>query len=336
MLMKRIRTKNQRKYSNFLYILSWVRGKLIGVGSFGSVVYGLNKDTGEVMAVKQVPIFNIEETNTLERIRVLEAEIEILSRLQHKNIVRYIGSSRESEYFNIFLEYEGGGSIAKLLERYGSFKENLVRLYSRQILEGLEYLHAHNVIHRDIKGANVLVDSNGVCKLADFGGAKKIYRKSKDETGLYSSLIGTPYWMAPEVIKQTGHGRQADIWSFGCTVIEMATGKPPWSEQKNIFSALFFIGHSTKPPPFPSNFSNEGKDFLKIIFKRNPGDRANVRELLNHPFITNKLKYKKKSKLNKLRKYNSFTKGTLSTEQTSDILYNCSNSNKRKSKVSHY
>eukprot|EP00826_Nyctotherus_ovalis_P065013 TRINITY_DN9546_c0_g1_i1.p1 TRINITY_DN9546_c0_g1~~TRINITY_DN9546_c0_g1_i1.p1 ORF type:complete len:303 (+),score=50.86 TRINITY_DN9546_c0_g1_i1:583-1491(+) len=259
------------------------------------------------MAVKQVPIVSISEINALEKIRALEVEIEILSRLQHKNIVRYIGSSREKEHFNIFLEYEGGGSIAKLLGRYGSFKENLVRLYSKQILEGLEYLHAHNVLHRDIKGANVLVDSNGICKLADFGGAKKIYNKAASENGLHSSLKGTPYWMAPEVIKQTGHGRQADIWSFGCTVIEMATGNPPWSEHKNIFAVLYLIGQTVNPPPFPAEFSQEGKDFLGLIFKHDPNERANVRTLLNHPFIANKLG-QKKEEINELRKCNTFIK----------------------------
>ena len=91
-----------------------------------------------------------------------------------------------------------------LLSRYGKFQESLIKIYAKQILEGLEYLHVHNVIHRDIKGANVLVDSNGICKLADFGGAKKIYN---DANGIFNSLKGTPYWMAPEVIKQSGHGR---------------------------------------------------------------------------------------------------------------------------------
>ena len=250
--MKKLYAGKQRKLSNFNNNDSWVHGKVIGKGSFGSVVFGLNKNTGEVMAVKQVPIMDIEETNTLEKIKALEVEIEILSRLQHRNIVRYIGFSREEDYFNIFLEYEGGGSIAKLLSKYGKFKESLVRLYSKQILEGLEYLHSHNVIHRDIKGANVLVDSNGICKLADFGGAKKIYGNDVNETGNYNSIKGTPYWMAPEIIKQTGHGRKADIWSFGCTVIEMATGRPPWSEQKNVFAALYFIGQSTEPSISPA------------------------------------------------------------------------------------
>jgi serine/threonine protein kinase len=273
------------------------------MGSFGNVYFGLNKDTGEVMAAKQVQVSNIDEINTLKRIKALEVEIDILSRFQHTNIVKYIGSSREEGYFNIFLEYEGGGSIAKLIDKYGNFKENLVRLYSKQILEGLEYLHAHNVIHRDIKGANVLVGPNGVCKLVDFGGAKEIYHKEK---GLHSSLNGTPYWMAPEVVRQTGHGRQADIWSFGCTVIEMATGRPPWAERENAFAVFFFIGQTIDPPQYPDEFSEEGKDFLNLIFKRDPKERANVRVLLNHPFITTRLGSQKKTEITELRKCNTF------------------------------
>lgn len=178
-----------------------------------------------------------------------------------------------------------GGSIAGLIKKYGEFDESLIRIYTKQILEGLEYLHAHNVIHRDIKGANVLVDSNGVVKLADFGGAKRIYNTNTADQ--YNSLKGTPYWMAPEVIKQTGHGRFADIWSLGCTIIEMATGHPPWSHYKNQFTALYYIGNATAPPPYPHKLSQTGKDFLSLIFKRNPKKRANVCKLLSHPFISN-------------------------------------------------
>jgi serine/threonine protein kinase len=294
---------------------SWICGKLIGAGSFGNVVFGLNKDTGEVMAVKQVPIVDLTEENILEKIKALEVEIELLSQLEHKNIVRYIGSSREQEFLNIFLEYEGSGSIAKLISKYGKFQENLVRIYSKQILEGLEFLHAHNVVHRDIKGANVLVDSNGICKLADFGGAKRIYAGASGEIALLTSLKGTPYWMAPEVIRQTGHGRKADIWSFGCTVIEMATGKPPWSNKKNQFAAMFHIGNTTQPPEFPEDFSEEGKDFLGKILKINPNERSNVRTLLNHPFIVNE--FAQKEDLSELNKDKKLRKGTIVQKQTS-------------------
>lgn len=103
-------------------------------------------------------------------------------------------------------------------------------LYTKQILEGLEYLHVNNVIHRDIKAANILLDSKGAIKLADFGSSKKIYGSINTSR----SLCGTPYYMAPEVIRQSGHNRYADIWSLGCTVYELIAGRPPWSEHKNI------------------------------------------------------------------------------------------------------
>ncbi len=187
---------------------------MLGVGSFGRVMYGLNTETGQVMAVKQVLLSEVKNAAIEENIKALAQEVELLSQLRHKNIVRYYGTSRDEQYFNIFLEYAAGnlefgkaigGSIAELIKKYGAFHEKLIRIYTKQILEGLEYLHAHDVIHRDIKGANVLVDSEGVCKLADFGGSKRIYNSGEGEQ--LFSLIGSPNWMAPEVIKQTGHGR---------------------------------------------------------------------------------------------------------------------------------
>ena len=148
-------------------------------------------------------------------------EIELLSQLEHKTIVRYFGSHRTKTTFNIFLEYISGifsklsfhlfflagGTIASLVDKYGPLNENLIRVYTRQILEGLEYLHARNIIHRDIKGANVLVDNSGVCKLADFGTAKRISSIVDGESKYLPSLRGTPNWMAPEVIRQSVLGR---------------------------------------------------------------------------------------------------------------------------------
>ena len=122
-------------------------------------------------------------------------------------------------------------------------------------------------MHRDIKGANILVDKAGTVKLADFGASKKIEDLATVGSGS-KSIRGTPYWMAPEVIKQTGHGRPADIWSLACTVIEMATGKPPWSTYTAPVAAMFQIASSKDPPPLPDHLSPEGKDFLLLCFNR--------------------------------------------------------------------
>ena len=167
-----------------------------------------------------------------EHVAALESEVDVLKQLRHRNIVRYLGTEKCHDTLNIFLEYAAGGSVASLLSRFGAFEETLIRVFTRQILEGLEFLHQRKTAHRDIKGGNILVDHEGVVKLADFGASKRIEHLVTLNSG-FKSLKGTPYWMAPEVIKQTGHGRQADIWSVGCTVIEMATGKPPWSEVAN-------------------------------------------------------------------------------------------------------
>jgi mitogen-activated protein kinase kinase kinase ANP1 len=120
---------------------------------------------------------------------------------------------------------------------------------------------------KDIKGANILVSSTGVIKLADFGASRRL-EGLMTASGGYRSLKGTPYWMAPEVIRQTGHGRQADIWSVGCTVIEMATGKPPWNEFTDQVSVLFHIAASDGPPPIPAHLSADAHDFLMKCFQR--------------------------------------------------------------------
>ncbi|KAL4488046.1 hypothetical protein ABPG72_009384 [Tetrahymena utriculariae] len=263
--------------------IRWQSGEVLGTGSFGQVILGMNIDTGEFMAVKQVHIGGYNQKDRQEKIQQIQSEIEALRNFSDKNIVRYIGIKKSETSINIFLEYVPGGSISSLLYRYGKFNETLIRKFTQQILKGLEYLHAHEIIHRDIKGANVLVDKDGNCKLADFGSAKKIV----EEKGHNDSIRGTPYWMAPETIKQLGSGRFADIWSIGCTVIEMATAKPPWADKSPI-QAMFYIANAQQPPPIPEHLSSVCRDFISKCLKINPNDRYNVRQLLNHPFILGK------------------------------------------------
>ncbi|KAK8576387.1 hypothetical protein V6N13_090860 [Hibiscus sabdariffa] len=221
---------------------------------------------------------------TQAHIRELEEEVKLLKNLSHPNIVRYLGIVREEETLNILLEFVPGGSISSLLGKFGPFPEAVIRKYTKQLLLGLEYLHNNGIMHRDIKGANILVDNKGNIKLADFGASKQVVELAT-VTGA-KSMKGTPYWMAPEVILQTGHSFSADIWSVGCTVIEMATGKPPWSQQYQEVAALFYVGKTKSHPPIPEHLSSEAKDFLLKCLQKEPELRQVASELLKHPFVT--------------------------------------------------
>lgn len=268
--------------------IRWRKGELIGAGAYGRVHMGMNLESGELIAVKQVLIASNSMTKekAQEQVRELEQEVANLRGLSHPNIVRYLGTAKEEGALNIFLEFVPGGSIATMLQKFGCFNEKIIRVFTRQLMLGLEYLHANGIMHRDIKGANILMTSDGCIKLADFGASKKLADLQATMSEGYKSMKGTPYWMAPEVIKQTGHGRQADIWSVGCTVIEMATGKPPWSQFQSQVSALFHIAQAKGPPPIPENLSPAAKEFLLLCFRRDPKMRPSARALLEHPFLT--------------------------------------------------
>lgn len=266
--------------------IRWRKGELIGCGAYGRVYMGMNLDSGELLAIKQVLIAanSSSKANAQNQIQELEEEVKLLRNLSHPNIVRYLGTAREDDALNILLEFVPGGSIASLLGKFGSFTEPVIRMYTKQLLQGLEYLHNNGIMHRDIKGANILVDNKGCIKLADFGASKKVV-ELVTITGA-KSMKGTPYWMAPEVILQTGHSLPADIWSVGCTVIEMATGKPPWSEQFQEVAALFHIGTTKSHPPIPEHISPPAKDFLLKCLEKEPNLRPTATQLLQHPFLT--------------------------------------------------
>ncbi|KAK1582437.1 hypothetical protein Q3G72_014963 [Acer saccharum] len=266
--------------------IRWRKGELIGCGAFGRVYMGMNLDSGELLAVKQVLIAanGASKEKAQAHVKELEEEVKLLKDLSHPNIVRYLGTVREEESLNILLEFVPGGSISSLLGKFGPFPEAVVRAYTKQLLLGLEYLHNHGIMHRDIKGANILVDNKGCIKLADFGASKQVVELATISGA--KSMKGTPYWMAPEVILQTGHSCSADIWSVGCTVIEMATGKPPWSQQYQEVAALFYIGTTKSHPPIPEHLSIEAKDFLLKCLQKEPNLRSTASELLKHPFVT--------------------------------------------------
>ncbi|OAY76157.1 Mitogen-activated protein kinase kinase kinase NPK1, partial [Ananas comosus] len=242
--------------------IRWRKGELIGCGAFGHVYMGMNLDSGELIAIKQVLIgaSNASKAKAQAHIRELEEEVKLLKNLSHPNIVRYLGTAREEETLNILLEFVPGGSISSLLGKFGSFPE---------------------------AGANILVDNKGCIKLADFGASKQVAKLATMTAA--KSMKGTPYWMAPEVIVQSGHSFSADIWSVGCTVIEMATGKPPWSQQYQEVAALFHVGTTKSHPPIPEHLSLEAKDFLLKCLQEEPSLRPTASDLLQHPFVTGEI-----------------------------------------------
>ncbi|OMO56724.1 hypothetical protein CCACVL1_26322 [Corchorus capsularis] len=262
----------------------WQKGKLIGRGTFGSVYVASNRQTGALCAMKEVEIFP-DDPKSAECMKQLQQEINILSQLKHPNIVQYYGSEIVEDKFYIYLEYVHPGSINKYVrEHCGAITESVVRNFTRHILSGLAYLHSTKTIHRDIKGANLLVDASGVVKLADFGMSKHLSGQRAD-----LSLKGSPYWMAPELMQAVMQKDNSsdlalaiDIWSLGCTIIEMFTGKAPWSEYEGA-AAMFKVMRDT--PPIPETLSPEGKDFLRCCFRRNPAERPSASMLLEHRFV---------------------------------------------------
>ncbi|GLJ08678.1 hypothetical protein SUGI_0093510 [Cryptomeria japonica] len=255
----------------------WLRGTTIGAGAFGTVSLAINNSNGELFAVKSMAAGSVS---------CLQHEFNILNSLDCPYIVRCLGmeysNENGAEMCNLMMEYMPGGSVGDLLTKFGGqLDESVIRSYTHGILRGLDYLHRQGIVHCDIKGKNVLVGSAGVVKLGDFGSARRT-----EEKGLISVLRGTPLWMAPEVVNQVEPGPHSDIWSLGCTVVEMATGRPPWTNASNPLAALYLIGCSDELPELPNCLSPQGQDFLDKCFRRDPKQRWTAAQLLEHPFLS--------------------------------------------------
>ncbi|KAF2964976.1 hypothetical protein GQX73_g8602 [Xylaria multiplex] len=270
----------------------WMKGALIGQGSFGSVYLALHAVTGELLAVKQVeapsPGANSQtDARKKSMIEALKREIGLLRDLRHPNIVQYLGCGSSNEYLNIFLEYVPGGSVQTMLNSYGALPEPLVRSFVRQILDGLSYLHNRDIIHRDIKGANILVDNKGTIKISDFGISKKLEASNilsgANNNKNRPSLQGSVFWMAPEVVKQTSYTRKADIWSLGCLVVEMMTGQHPFPDCSQL-QAIFKIGGGKAAPTIPDNASAEAVEFLSRTFEIDHNLRPSADDLRLSPW----------------------------------------------------
>ncbi|CAH8627308.1 unnamed protein product [Heterobilharzia americana] len=249
--------------------------EILGRGSFGVVYTGWDLTKQIKIAIKEIDATNIRE------FQPLHDEIRLHSKLHHKNIVQYLGSVDHDGVFMIFMELVPGASLTSLVSKYGALKEETVVNYSKQILEGLQYLHANRIIHRDIKGDNILVNMyKGELKITDFGASKRL-------AGLVpraQTFKGTMRYMAPELIRGCC-GFPADIWSFGCTVVEMLTGKQPFSELGNAMTALYRVGMDLQHPKIPDGVSSACSNFILRTFVIEPSNRADANGLLSDPFI---------------------------------------------------
>lgn len=274
-------------------------GTMLGRGAFGTVYLGLDEETGHLFAVKKIQI-DPTQNNASAQLDRLQNEIRLLSRIQHPNIVQYLGSTidKTTHHLLIFLEYVAGGSLMSMMSKFGPFKEQVVRQYCIQVMKGLELLHQRGIVHRDIKSANILVDSNGNIKVSDFGAATSIATVTMSQSHVVEvgeshlkSFAGTPYWMAPEVIRQNSYGRKCDVWALGCTLIELTTGKPPWSHL-NPVTALFQIANEEeKPPTPPAQLSAHCQDFVARCLTRDAEQRPTINELMQHPWITEDIEF---------------------------------------------
>uniref|UniRef100_A0A667G013 Mitogen-activated protein kinase kinase kinase 4 n=1 Tax=Lynx canadensis TaxID=61383 RepID=A0A667G013_LYNCA len=276
-----------KSYDNVMHVglrkvtFKWQRGNKIGEGQYGKVYTCISVDTGELMAMKEIRF----QPNDHKTIKETADELKIFEGIKHPNLVRYFGVELHREEMYIFMEYCDEGTLEEV-SRLG-LQEHVIRLYSKQITVAINVLHEHGIVHRDIKGANIFLTSSGLIKLGDFGCSVKLKNNAQTMPGEVNSTLGTAAYMAPEVItraKGEGHGRAADIWSLGCVVIEMVTGKRPWHEYEHNFQIMYKVGMGHKPP-IPERLSPEGKDFLSHCLESEPRMRWTASQLLDHAFV---------------------------------------------------
>lgn len=307
-----VSTRNAKSVLSDKYML----GEELGRGAYGQVYKGLDTRTGDTVAIKQMSLSGISQEN----LQSVMGEIELLKNLNHKNIVKYLGSFKTRTHLYIILEFMENGSLASIIKptKFGAFPESLVAVYIAQVLQGLAYLHDQGVVHRDIKGANILTTKEvqfvlnecclpinncycssasagveqaatnlhcvqGLVKLADFGVAAKLGELEEANNSLRLSVVGTPYWMAPEVIEMTSVTAAADIWSVACLSIELLTGQAPYYDLQPM-SALFRIVQD-EHPPLPEDISPGMHNMLLQCFNKDPQKRPDARTLLRHPWI---------------------------------------------------
>ena len=253
--------------------------ELIGHGSFGHVYRGVQRDSGALVAIKTI---NLEEAD--EEIETIQQEIALLSQCQSPHVTQYIESFVHGPDLWIVMEYLAGGSIADILEAQARLSEPQIATVCHAMLRSLEYLHTQDKLHRDIKAANVLLSAEGRVKLADFGVSGQLSSTASKR----NTIVGTPYWMAPEVITGEPYDQSADIWSLGITAYEMATGRPPYYSL-HAMRALFLIPTNEPPRLEEGHWSEHFRSFMASCLQKEASARPSATALCDHPFIAGAL-----------------------------------------------
>ena len=295
-------TDQRRSTRRSTLVGSYILGDEIGKGAYGQVYKAIDKRDGRVVAIKEIPLAGIDEAS-LAGVRL---EIDLLGSLSHPNVVGQLGTIRTPSYFYIVLEYCEAGSLAASIKanKFGPAPEALCKVYVAQVLDALAYLHSpkNGIVHRDVKGANLLATKDGCVKLADFGSAARMGEDGRGarpglgnapkKTGGGSvdddaplDVVGTPYWMAPEVIEMSGtkSDPKSDVWSVACVVVELLTGSPPYFDLQPM-PALFAIVRD-ESPPLPPGISPELRGFLTACFRKDPAQRPTASELRSHEWL---------------------------------------------------
>lgn len=251
------------------------KGPCIGKGSFGKVYRGVEIETNQVVALK---LQDLE--SAADEIDVIRREIQVMSEISSPHVVRYHTSFIEATTLWLVMEYMAGGSLKDMVDEVGPFNEDAIAEVMKALCRGLEYIHRERKLHRDIKAANILLTADGDVKLADFGVAGQMTNTLRQR----NTYVGSPFWMAPEVIQRSQYDHTADIWSVGITAIELARGRPPYHDE-HVITALGHIANSEPPRLDSGTFSRHFCDFVAGCLRRQPRDRMTAAELLKHPFL---------------------------------------------------
>ena len=275
----RVESNNIQITSNKKNYISWIKGDKIGQGVYATVYKALDPETSSIFAVKSISLRN-RNLDPSRIISSIQREVEILKSLDHINIIKFYQTDIDIENHEIFIicEYASNKDLLSLVKEFHPLSIRTIQKFTKEVLRALEYIHNKGIVHRDLKCENILIDKDSVVKLNDFG-LSCLRENQKNE------FVGSPYWMAPEIYAGKEWTPAADVWSLGCTVVEMITGQPPWSAcAKNVKELVKVI---MKPNAFPlvNKCDKVLNDFLKKCFDQNPKSRLSAGELLKHEFL---------------------------------------------------